>query len=312
MLRGYKERISGYLHPGYPKSLAEFGIPHLLSRSGGWILKRRIPGFPLHDGIGCYPIFVCEDWSQLQSDLQALKDELVSVALVTDPFGQYDKLSLEQCFKDVVIPFKKHYIVDLDQPLRQFVSEHHRRYARKALKNMCVERPERPIDFLDDWVKLYDELIVHHNIEGMLRFSRKAFAEQLAIPGMVMFRAVHEESTVGLYLWYLQGEVAYYHLGASSYLGYQLNASFALVWSALEYFQAGSLRWLNLGSGAGVKNNAEDGLSVFKRGWATGTRTVYFCGHVFDQKKYAEIVKAKGIADADIDYFPAYRQGEFV
>ena len=59
----------------------------------------------------------------------------------------------------------------------------------------------------------------------------------------------------------------------------------------------------------GVESNCTDGLSQFKRGWSTGTRTAYFCGRIFDHKSYAEIVKAKGIAATT--YFPAYRKGEF-
>ncbi|HAM51938.1 MAG TPA: hypothetical protein DCP92_15090 [Nitrospiraceae bacterium] len=79
-------------------------------------------------------------------------------------------------------------------------------------------------------------------------------------------------------------------------------------WFTIEYFSA-KVRWLDLGGGAGLKNNAKDGLSEFKRGWSTGTRTVYFCGRIFDRKKYAEIENARGITETD--YFPSYREGEF-
>jgi hypothetical protein len=50
-------------------------------------------------------------------------------------------------------------------------------------------------------------------------------------------------------------------------------------------------------------------LSRFKRGWATGTRTAYFCGRIFDRANYREITRASGCMATD--YFPAYRQGEF-
>jgi len=47
--------VTGYLHHSYADSLAEFGTPYLLPKSGGWILKRQIPGFTYSDGMGCYP-----------------------------------------------------------------------------------------------------------------------------------------------------------------------------------------------------------------------------------------------------------------
>jgi hypothetical protein len=57
--------MSGYLHPDYTLSLAEFGSPQELSQSKGWILRRQITGFPYQDAMGCYPLFTCENWSRL-------------------------------------------------------------------------------------------------------------------------------------------------------------------------------------------------------------------------------------------------------
>jgi hypothetical protein len=302
------EVVIGYMHPGYAESLAEFGTPRELPRCGGWILERQIPGFPYHDAMGCYPLFACQDWSKLYADLAEIGDDLVSLAVVTDPFGVYDPAYLCRCFRDVVIPFKEHYIIDLQRPMRAFVSDHHRRYALKALRDVDVEMCENPLQFVDDWVALYDTLIERHDIKGITRFSRESFVKQLKVPGMVMCRAVHQATAVGMILWYSQGEVGYYHLGAYSPRGYELRASFALFWQAIEHF-AGRLRWLNLGAGAGVASNGTDGLSRFKRGWSTGSRTAYFCGRIFDHMRYSEIVKAKGISETD--YFPAYRKSEF-
>ena len=300
---------TGYESLLYVQSLSEFGTPRELPKSGTWILKRRITGFPYQDAMGCYPLFACCDWSKLRDDLEDLNGEIISFSAVTDPFGDYDEIYLRHCFKDVVIPFKEHFIIELGRPMETFVCSHHRRYARKALGDIHVERCEDPTRFINEWVDLYAALIERHDIEGILAFSRSALAKQLRVPGIVVFRAVYEGATVSMLLWYVQGEVGYYHLGASSALGYELRASFALFWSAIEYFAANGLRWLSLGAGAGVRGDGTDGLSRFKRGWSTGTRTAYFCGRIFDQKQYLEIVRAKEIPETE--YFPAYRLGEF-
>jgi hypothetical protein len=47
--------VSGYQHLDYADSLREFGLPHFLPASGGWVLKRAIPGYPYQDAMGCYP-----------------------------------------------------------------------------------------------------------------------------------------------------------------------------------------------------------------------------------------------------------------
>src|SRR5882724_4409121 len=97
--------IEGYLHPTYADSLVEFGTPRPLQRCHGWLLQRRIPGSHFQDAMGCYPIFACLDWSQLHADLEDLNNELVSVTLVTDPFGEYDLDYLRLCFPNLVVPF---------------------------------------------------------------------------------------------------------------------------------------------------------------------------------------------------------------
>jgi hypothetical protein len=192
-----------------------------------------------------------------------------------------------------------------------YVSQHHRRYMRKSLQYVTVEKCEKSTDFIYDWAELYENLIVRHSIKGIAAFSKESFAKQLSVPGLVMFRALHDDKTVGMLLWYIQNDVAYYHLGSNSPLGFQLHASFALFSFAIKYFADNGLTWLDLGAGAGVGGDGTDGLTQFKRGWSTDTRTVYFCGRVFNPERYAEILKAKSIGIGATDYFPAYRKGEF-
>ncbi len=174
---------------------------------------------------------------------------------------------------------------------------------------LAVERCAEPVALLDAWTALYDNLSARHGITGLTAFSRESFAAQLSVPGLVALRAVEGDATVGMLLWYVQGDVAYYHLGAYSERGYELRASFALFSYALEYFAQHGLRYLNLGGGAGTETGGTAGLSRFKAGWANDTRTAYFCGRILDHDRYAELVRASG--DPATSYFPAYRLGEF-
>jgi len=301
--------ISAYLHPLYAESLSEYGTPRHLTRCGAWILQRQIPGFPYFDAMGTYPLLSCTNWDELHLDLDELQGQLVSISAVIDPFGEYDLAYLQSCFKDVTFPFKQHFIVDLTRPLESFVNSHHRRNAKKALEEVTVEQCINPDTYLDDWMRLYGNLIERHHIKGLTTFSRNSFAGQFKVPGMVAFRAMSNGETIGMLLWYIQKKIGYYHLGAYSPRGYELGASFALFRVAIQRLAERGLQWLNIGAGAGSQNGEQDGLTRFKRGWSTGMRTAYFCGRIFDQRKYQEIVEAKGLPPAK--FFPAYRLGEF-
>jgi hypothetical protein len=307
--RDAESRIpAGYLHPDYAASLNEFGSPRQLPRSGGWILVREISQSLDRDAMGCYPLFDCQDWSSLHADLDALGDDLVSLALVTDPFGDYDSAYLQHCFKDVVIPFKEHYVIDLQRPLSEIGGKRRRKHAQRALRQIRVEVCEQPAQFVDTWSSLYDSLIERHQITGIRAFSRAAFARQLSIPGVVVLQAIDEGTVVGAQIYFVQGAAVHCHLGAVSEAGYDSGAFYALDWCSVEYF-ADKARWLDLGAGAGISSDGTDGLSQYKQGWATDTRLTYFCGRVFNRKRYEELVQAKGIGATR--YFPAYREGEF-
>jgi hypothetical protein len=298
---------TAYQHSGYAHSLVEFGTPRRLPRSGGWIIEREIPDACARDAMGCYPLLACADWTGLRSDLDDLTASLVSVSAVTDPFGIEDSALLRRCFPDLVIPFKRHFIVDLDRALGRVVSAHHRYYAARALREVTVESCDQPRDWAATWDNLYQTLVMRHDIRGLPRFSRSALAHQLEVPGLAMFRAVCRDEVVGMALWYVQGDVAYYHLAASSEVGYSLGASYGLLWRSLEFFQASGLTAVDLGAAAGRRDES-NGLSRFKRGWSTSQRTAYLCGRIFDHAKYSALTSAAGRTGSS--YFPAYREGE--
>lgn len=303
--------IAGYEHPEYAASLSEFGSVLRLPRSGGWALRRAIEGSRECDLIGPYPLFFCSDWSGLPRDLADVAGTAVSFSMVTDPFADLEFESLKSCF-DLAVPFKKHFVTDLSRPIKSFVSKSHQEIARRAAKKIEVSLCPDPPALLGEWVALFRNLVQRHKITGIRAFSERAFAQQLAIPGLVAFEAreIATGEIVGLDLWYLQRDVAYGHLAAFSDRGYELSASYATKWCVLNYF-SGKARYLNLGAvaGASAEPSTNDGLAQFKRGWSTATRTNYFCGRILDPAAYAKLTHDKK-AEA-VSFFPAYRKGEF-
>ena len=295
----------GYAHPGYAHSLSRFGTPVELPLSGGWLLERDVPGAACRDAMGSYPMLFCNDWTRLGEDLRALEGRLVAISAVPDVFGDHDPELLRACFGDVMVPFKEHYVVDMQRPLDDSVSRHHRRYARKAMLQVRCEVVEDRVGFLDEWVELHRHLVARHDVTGIRAFSREAFAAQLALPGMVVVRAMVGDVTVGAQLWMQHAHVAYGHVLAFNALGYETGAPYALYWFALQHF-AGKVHWCWIGGVSGADAATESGgLSQFKRGWATTTKTAYFCGRILDRGRYEELVHVARAAGNG--FFPAYR-----
>jgi len=299
-------RLHGYGDPGYADSLKEWGHPVKLASSDGWLLERPIAGSPHHDAMGCYPLFSCGNWDGLADDIAQGRSRWVSVSIVTDPFGCDNPEILERAF-DRVIAFKEHFVASLTQSVATVASPHHARRARRGLRNVVVDVAVNALACLDEWVALYDVLSARHAITGLRRFSRAAFADQLAIPGMQVLRARCASQTVGLQLYLQRDEVVYYHLAAYDERGYESSAAYALHWTAHEYFRT-QASWLSLGAGAG-STESSNSLADFKHGWSTGTRQVYYCSRILQPDRYAELRAAT--ANVSDGYFPAYRSGEF-
>jgi hypothetical protein len=300
------DTVTGYMHPRYAWSHQEFGVPRELPLSRGWIVERRIPGLSDSDAMGCYPMFACANWSQLHQDLSHLPESLVSLCLVTDPFGEYDEAYLRRCFPDLAVPFKEHYVIDLSKP-RNLISKHHRKEARRACRQLRIEIHPNPPAFLDSWMNLHAHLVAKHTIKGIAAFSRAAFAEQLSTPGIRVLFASFEGQPVAATLYFMENDVAHGHILGYSDVGLELGALYGLIWSAMDAF-AGSVRWINLMGVPGAQDTGGEGIRRFKEGWTRDTRTAWLCGRILNRARYAEIVRSTGTARAR--YFPAYRDGE--
>lgn len=303
------EMAVGYLSETYTDSFRDVAEPVFLPQSGGWLLERVIRDTSHCDAMGCYPLFLCSNWSKLSEDLEQANRGWVSVTSIVDPFGDYTEELLRDTYKDVVRPFKEHFVADLSTPVEKLANKHHRYYARRAFRDVHTEVLKHPVEFLDDWVRLYNVLVERHNIQDVRAFTREAFRKQLETPNMIVIRAVRNGESVGAHIWVRHGDVVTSHLAAYSPKGYEVNVAYAIYWDSIEYFASQGARWLNLGAGSGTTQQHDDGLTRFKRGWTSTTRTAYLCGRILDWEGYRALTGRDEIDPEQ--YFPFYRKGEF-
>lgn len=299
--------MASYASAAYLESLSEYGAPVNLPASGAGFLEERIGPRLLYDARGAYPLLSAKDWRALPGDLAENPRRWVSVVSVPDPLTAPCWDELADIFQHVCRPYKEHYVVDLDGHYAGPFSEGHRRSVRRAASLLELEWVRNPADAICDWTKLYGYLVYRHDIKGIARFSRKSFEAQLAHPNLYALRAHRGEEVVGMSLWILDGDRAYYHLGACNQLGYESGASFGLFADAIGEFQKMGVRQVLLGGGSAQIGEEMDGLARFKAGWASRTVTAFLCGRIFDMPRYQEL--SRGIIT---DFFPAYRMGRLI
>jgi len=257
--------------------------------------------------MGCYPLFCCENWAGLRDDIESLGSRLVTLSLVTDPFGDYTPEYLHACFPDRVHPFKPHYVIDRHESRERTVKKNHRYYARKALRELTVHAVRDPESFVDEWMTLHQHLVRKHKIAGLKAFSRHTFLTQLRTPGAVILRAVYRTRTIGAMIFLVQGDVAHAHVLGCSLEGYERGALYAIIWHTFEFFDD-SIRWCNLMGVPGASESSAEGIRHFKQGWTPITRMAYFCGRVLDRTMYEKLSSSPDRSGST--YFPLYRAGE--
>jgi len=299
--------MEGYCHHLYVESFSEIGTPIYLPKSKGWLIKRKIPGTEYYDAMGPYPLFFCEYWEYLLEDIDAFCKELVAVSLVIGPLEVFPLRSIREFF-DVFFEYKSHYILDTAVPIEEVISTGRRRDALKALNDVEVDLKISPDINLDEWCHLYNNLIIRHQISGIRTFSRESFKIQLAIPNTHYFRVIKQGEVVGGALFYLQKDSSYYHLAAQTEKGYEMQAGYAAMWTAINVLSK-KIRWIELQGGSSQNDEEMDGLSGFKKGWANLEKKSLFCGKIINYPVYSEISKIKKIPKSQ--WFPAYRVGEF-
>lgn len=265
------------------------------------MLARPIPGTPHRDGLLGYPRLLSDAWAALDADLRAA-DDLVSVVGVTDALLDVDPVPASRTFPDLCVRYKDHAVLD---PRRPAPSASHRRKVRQARAALRIEVAADPTRLLDDWERLYDHLRGRHGLAGIKALSREAFADQLAVDGCIAVTGSLGDRIVSMTLWYVQGDDAYYHLGASDDAGYAMSASYALFDEAIATLAARGVTRLDLGANAGAGADAT-GLSRFKLGWASEVRPTYLVGRILRPDVYRSLDRTRR-GDETTGFFPSYR-----
>jgi len=250
------------------------------------------------DAAGPYPRTPLAPDADLAAGLARLGDlGLVTVVLVPDPLASPDVARLADAFERCA-PFKTHLLVDHAKGFAP--SKHHRDRIRRA-ERRCAVREVSLWAQMAGWRALYAELVERHAISGLAAFPDPYFPALAAMPAFTCFAAHIGEALAGMTIWFEHAGVAVSHLTATSALGYANGANYALNAAAIAHFSGAAV--VDLGGGAGLADDPDDGLAQFKRGFANAETVAYLCGSVLDRSRYADLTGGRPATA----FFPAYR-----
>lgn len=288
-----------YASAAYARGLAHVGEPVAVPEWGSHVLVRPTPGAAARDATGPYPLAVIGPGADLAGGLERLKAAgLVCVVLVVDERLRPPAQALEAAF-DFVRPFKSHLLHDRSLgPLAY--GKHHRYELKRALAR--IEAREISLgDHLAAWEGLYEGLAARHGFTGLHAFPAAHHQVLAQLPGVRAFGAFAEGRLVSAHVFVTHKGYAVSHLAASSPEGYASGAAYAVNDLALSALSDCDV--INFGGGAGVTDDASDGLVRFKKGFSNTVAPSYLCGKVLDVAAYEMLSAGFGHEG----FFPAYR-----
>ena len=282
----------------YVEALGHIGKCVAVPEWDGFVLSRALPQGDDEDAIGSYPFATLARDAHLSAGLQRLAVQgLVSLILVPDPFHAPGRAQFEQAF-DLCAPFKTHYLIDPSHAGEP--TKHHRDRMRRGMRRCCV-RQVQLAGHQGAWNALYSGLAQKHDIRGAAAFTPRYFEMLAANPLMTTFAAYVGEEIAAMTIWFAYDGVVYNHLTASNAAGYANGANFALYGAAIEHFRGEGV--IDLGGGSGFRDDPDDGLATFKRGFSNASTQALLCGAILDRERYGELSRAK----TNTAFFPAYR-----
>ncbi len=294
---------TGYQHPGYARSFSGNAQIKRLEHSGGWLLRRPVNNQGIEDLCNAYPMFVGDNVTALAVDLAAMDHtQVASIILRSDPFDDYSITGGLPGF-DIVRPFKHHYIASLERPWRSFVRKSSRKVAarvRQQFEFSCVPQPSTRAHTL--W-QLHQLMLEKQGANKAL-WTSEIIAAQLVLPGVTVFEVSDTTQTHAIACFMAVADRVYAHLLGVTEEGRAQNIIHGIYAYALDYFRD-QARYIDFGSNAGLADDPEDGLSCFKQGWCSETRTSYLCGKILNPSLYTELCYQHGVSSAT--FFPAYR-----
>ncbi|WP_442604290.1 lipid II:glycine glycyltransferase FemX [Paenibacillus sp. KN14-4R] len=193
--------------------------------------------------------------------------------------------------------------IDLKQEEGRF-SEHHRRAIRKATK-FELEFAERPTSDLSQFLPLYTKTMDKRDALSYYYFSNEYFEKLARDLGdrMKLLEIKHQETVISSALFFIEGDIAQYHLQGSSREHETFFPSHYLIYRTMEYMRQSGCKWLHLGGGYAGN---EDGLYRFKKGFDTKGELPFYIGkRIHNQEQYQSLLQQ--INPQELAYFPIYR-----
>lgn len=276
----------------YLSGLSNIGTPESDEHGQLSVLKRRIPGSELYDGIGPWPYL----WVESQQVIRALQEafqDLVTLTVVTQPGyvprGPWSGSTF----------LKNHFVYDPvlpEPPMSKRTRIRLSKCEARASFSLITGHERRMA-----CIALYRRLMQRRGLVGcFVDFPDGHFNSISLLENSVFFEVADSEGTGAFSCGVVfNGILQVLHM-ASSDEGLRWNASYLLMKGMQDYARSNRVRLMT----GGMPDAGSPGLQKFKRRWSNAFEPVHIMKIINNAALYDKLCEESG---RTLRFFPGYR-----
>lgn len=217
-------------------------------------------------------------------------------------FSEYEKIY------DGVVESHTHNVVRfLNMPIEEMLMdfEHKvRKNLKRAEKNNLRIYVDETGERLEDFLKIYYGTMDRNHAKDNFYFKKEFFETINTMQGnFAYFHVLYENKIISTELVINGSEYCYSYLGGTDKEYFPLRPNEFLKFEVIKWAKKKGMKAFVLGGGYG----ADDGIFQYKKALApNGVVDFYIGKKIFDQNKYDELVKLRGV-ELENNFFPLYR-----
>ncbi|OKP90592.1 hypothetical protein A3842_03200 [Paenibacillus sp. P3E] len=158
---------------------------------------------------------------------------------------------------------------------------------RKAQKDKVSISMQKSKVNVQMFLEMYISLMTEKNADGTYYFNSKYFIELLEKDAVHLLSAENESGEViGAAIFFINGDIAEYHLSASNTEGREKNVTNLLIYEFAEYAKKLNVQSLYLGGG--TDGSSSNSLLFFKKGFSKQEATFFIGNYKHSEAIYEE------------------------
>jgi len=216
-----------------------------------------------------------------------------------------------------VLPLSNTIAIDLnssEEDQLKNMSKGHRYDIRKARKAGVVVKQDSGFQYLDDFIKIYNETMLRNQASKKYFFSKQYYIELIEKlnDNLELYFACIEGKPVSASIFLINNGIIQYHLSGTPTEFLNLNGAKLILDEVRQWGKKKNFSWLHLGGGVG---SSEDSLFRFKAGFSKTRLPFEVTRLVVDKEAYMELANARlkwanerGYSVTGDNFFPEYRK----